>query len=96
MRYKKAAGGYAGVVTWTPFASKADFDIWFAKGGHDQEVVEEGISTERAIRLALDTPLEYSIAAAREKATDPKTGAFDEAVFRFEMQNVTLARIFGF
>lgn len=91
LRYTKAAGGYAGVVTWTPFPSKAEFDKWFEEmGNKDQEVVEEGITDARAIELSQRTPLRSYVRAAVEEATDPRTGIVDRDIANLKMQNVAI------
>lgn len=63
LAYTRAAGIYEGVITWTQFLNKADFDRWFTEDiRKKQRVVEEGISSERAVELAEQTPLACRIA----------------------------------
>ncbi len=91
LRYTKAAGGYAGVVTWTPFPSKADFDKWFEEiGKKEQEVVEEGITEARAIELSQLTPLRSYCRAAVQEATDPATGIVNRDIADLKMQNIAI------
>ena len=43
---------HKGVISWVQFQGKVDFDKWYnEKATGCQEVVEEGISRERAIQL---------------------------------------------
>jgi hypothetical protein len=87
-RYTAAAGGYQGIITWTSFASKKDFDEWYTEERRaHQEVVEEGISEERAVELTCSTPLKCRLAAAKQEATY-EDGTFDEAIFEMELANV--------
>ena len=95
LRYTAAAGDYAGVITWTPFTSKKDFDEWFNTiGKKDQEVVEEGISEERAIELCQTTPLRSYVAAAIDESTNPTTGHINDDLVRSRLHDVRLA--YGF
>ena len=60
LRYTAAARAHAGIVTWTSFHSKEDFDKWFSNGeNREQEVVEEEITEERAIRLCPENSLAF-------------------------------------
>ncbi|MBI3572108.1 hypothetical protein HY091_01065 [Candidatus Kaiserbacteria bacterium] len=81
LRYTKEAGGYAGVVTWTVSPSKAAFDAQF-KDYKDLEVVEEGISEERAIQLCKSTPPQSLLLAALQDATDRETGHINFLLLR--------------
>ena len=72
-RYTAKAGGYQGVVTASPYDSKTAFDKFCASAeGKEcltvQEIVEHGITRERAIELAKSTPRECRMAAAFEEA----------------------------
>ncbi|HEV3244762.1 MAG TPA: hypothetical protein VG102_00200 [Candidatus Paceibacterota bacterium] len=92
LRYTTDAGGYAGVVTWTSFPSKAEFDGWFEAGGNrEQEVVEEGITEDRAIELCRTTPLRSYVAAAIDESTNPATGVVDHGRVKVRLQEVRLA-----
>ena len=71
LRYNGKAGGYKGVVYWTSFDSKEELAKFLAQHD-DQDVVEEGISQERAIALARATPLTSRVRAAIDDATDPE------------------------
>lgn len=73
LRYTSKAGGYAGVVTWTDFESKAELDKWLASQD-EQEVVEEGISADRAEQLAAATPTKCLLMAAVEDSCNKETG----------------------
>lgn len=64
---------YKGVMTWSCYPSKEDFDKVRHEPYHG-EVVEEGITEERAIEITKDTPVECYLNAAVAEATDQKTG----------------------
>lgn len=87
--YTKEAGGYRGVVTWSSFASKAEFDAWYTEDIHKcQCVVEEGITPERAVELVRQTPVVCRMFAAFEKARDSKTGEINDQILEMELANV--------
>lgn len=48
-----------------------------------KEILEEGITDERAIELGKSTPIESRIMFAMAEATDPKTGILDEGRMGF-------------
>ena len=94
-RYTREAGGYHGVMTWTSFSSKEDFDKWYTPDiKAREEVVEEGISEERAIELTRSTPLACRVAAGIQEATgdggkvDKKV---DKAVLGMTIKNAIIA-----
>ena len=97
LRYTEAAGGYAGVITWVTFISKEHFQNWSADQGEPwiHEVVEEGISEERATALARTTPFASRVKAALEDATDPKTGEVSDQILEMKIQMTMLARQMG-
>lgn len=81
--------GYAGVVTWTPFASKAAFDeYWRSADQTIQEIVEEGITDNRAAELVRTTPLQSYINAAIMSSRDPITGDFDLTYMNNKLESV--------
>ncbi len=91
-RYTQAAGGYAGIVTWSSFGSKQEFDDWRKNGGgEEEEVVEEGITQERAIELTRTTPLHSYVAAAIDESTNRDTGEVNDDLVRSRLQEVVLA-----
>jgi hypothetical protein len=73
LRYTSKAGGYAGVVTSTDFGSKAEFDAWFLTQDK-HEVVEEGITLDRAVQLADATPVKCLLMSAVEEYCESRTG----------------------
>jgi len=90
--FRYTDGGYAGVVTWSSFGSKHEFDDWRRNGGgKGEEVVEEGITQERAIELTRTTPLRSRIAAAIDESTDRDTGEVNNDLLRRHLRNVALA-----
>jgi hypothetical protein len=83
--YTRAAGGYEGVVTWTAFKNKSEFDAWYtAERKARQRVLEEGIMPARCVELVRQTPEACRIAAALEKSTGP-TGQLNPQMFRMEL-----------
>lgn len=91
LRYTAAANGHAGIVTWTPFPSKQEFDDWFKNIGHkEQEVVEEGITEERAIELCQTTPLRSYVRAAITESTDPDTGRVNHDMVQSRLGELTI------
>lgn len=87
-----ATGGFEGVITWSSFKSKEDFDKWFT----DElklayRVVEEGISTERCVELTRQTPLESYVASAFDKSRSPGTGKINREILNMELGNVLIA-----
>ncbi len=95
LRYTKGAGGYCGVVTWTQFPSKEEFDKVRKQflNSSNQEVVEEGITDERAIELSKQTPAECRINAAVEESRIPGTNLVDGEALSHHLTNAILAEI---
>jgi hypothetical protein len=78
-RYTRKTGGFHGVITWTGFPDKKAFDAWYTPEKRErQEIVEEGISVERAVELTYSTPLACRIAASVEESTD-ENGVLNES-----------------
>ncbi|PLX27958.1 hypothetical protein C0583_01840 [Candidatus Parcubacteria bacterium] len=91
LRYTIKAGGYHGIITWTSFESKEDFDKFYTeKIRENQEVVEEGISEERCMDLTATTPLACRIAAAHEEANS-SGGEISKFILEAEMQKAVFA-----
>ena len=92
LAYNKAAGGYAGVRTWSPYSSKTEFDAWFKSIGHkDHEVVDEGVTEDRAIEICSQTRGRNYLRAALDEATDRRTGRVNPELARMRMMTVALA-----
>jgi hypothetical protein len=52
-----ASGYYEGVITWSSYLSKEEFDkAYTPEMRAKQAIVEEGITDERAVELAKQTP----------------------------------------
>jgi hypothetical protein len=91
LRYTEAAGGYAGITTWSVFASKSEFDTWYDEATRkDQAVVEEGITKERAVELCQRTPLRSYVRAALADARNPDTGEINSDIARMKLASVML------
>lgn len=90
LRYHDHVPGYAGIMTWTGAASKAEFDEWHNAQG-DQEVVEEGISAERCIELTRKTPAGAYVEAAYFAATNPQTGDINDELLAFQLEKAEFA-----
>ena len=72
LRNTKNTGFDEGLVRWRSFKSKEAFKKWYTPEIKEcQTVVEEGVSEERAIELAIQTPFACRIASAIKEATDP-------------------------
>lgn len=68
-RYTKEAGGYHGVIFWTSYSNKEEFNKLFTdEMKKKMEVVEEGITEERAIELTRTTPVACRVAAKIQDA----------------------------
>lgn len=92
-RYTKEAGGYHGVITWTSYPSEEEFNqAYTPEMATHQEVVEKGVTQERAIELTRQTPFACRIAAARQEATDDD-GEFNPFIFQMELDNAIFAEM---
>src|SRR6266566_901109 len=86
--YTREAKGYEGVITYTSFESKEDFDQYYTNDlKKKQRVLEEGISKERCIELVHQTPTACRIAAAIEDSI-LSTGELDEELLQGNLTNV--------
>lgn len=68
--FRRASGPGQGVVTWTLFASKEEFEREqneIKAGG--REVIEEGVSSERALELVRKAPFIAYLNVAYHEAT---------------------------
>ena len=80
-RGRKTSGGYEGVITSSTWESKEEFQKWAkTRAGMNRleidEVLEEGITEDRALQLGRSTPIKSRIAVAIQEAltfVDPKT-----------------------
>ena len=73
LRYNSNAGGYTGVITWTDWGTKEKLDSFIASQ-NQQEVVEEGITADRAVELVRTTPTAARIESCIDETTNPNTG----------------------
>ncbi len=91
--YTKEAGGYEGVITWTAFRDKTHFEEWYSKDiKKKQRVIDRGVTQDKAVELANQTPLACDIAACFEEATDPDTGEINDYILEMKLKTVALAR----
>lgn len=90
-RYTKKTGGFHGNITWTTFANKEEFDKWYTpKICERQEIVEEGITEERAIELVQTVPFACRIAACVQGATTPD-GEINQDILEAKMATTLFA-----
>ena len=89
-RYTALTGGYEGVMTWTGYPSKEDFDKYRDELLEDgRQVVEaEGVSDEEATSICMRTPLECRIRAAEQEATESGDGCVNVMVLEMQMLNI--------
>lgn len=73
-RYNEKAGGYDGVITWTNFADKAEFDKWWSELDiRNQDIVAQGVAPSDAILLVKTTsPSAYLLSALQEATHEEK------------------------
>lgn|GEM_PF-2075091 len=94
--YTKEAGGYRGVRTWTSYASKEEFDRLFTPERRAHEtIVEEGVTSERAIELVDQTPVGCYIMAGIDDATDQETGEVDPFILGMKLKSVAFLMAFS-
>lgn len=80
-----------GVITWTAYPSKEDFEK-SRPDGTSESVLEEGITDARAVALVNTTsPLAYNLHAMRQ-ATDPVSGAVDFNTLDHELAKARFSR----
>jgi hypothetical protein len=60
---------YRGIMTWTSFESKAEFDAFQKTTKHTDEIVAEGVTNEQAVQICSNTSLPDRISAAVKEAT---------------------------
>lgn len=93
LAYNKDAGGYAGVRTWTPYPSKAEFDEWYGRVGRKEfDIVAQGVDEDYAVTLCERAPLRSHVRAVIEDSTNPETGIVNLEIAKMKMMTVMLAR----
>ena len=94
-RYNSRAAGYEGVITWSTYPSNEVFDAQyrcsFVGDKCIEEIVEEGVTPERAIELCQSTPLVSRLRASLQEATNPNTNEVDDEILRMNLIQVFLA-----
>ncbi len=86
-RYARQAGGYCGVITWTSFLCKEEFDAWYtSKLRADQGVVAEGVTQERAVALVKTTHPFCYLTAGLEEAKHPVTGEINPVILAHKLE----------
>lgn len=92
--YTAAAGGYAGVRTWTAFKSQADFEKWLKQPDNKvlekERVIAQGVTDEEAIRITEGTPVECYAAACIEEATG-RSGHINEMLLEAQLSGAAMA-----
>jgi hypothetical protein len=94
LRYGPEVEGYAGIITWSTFPTKEEFDAWHASQS-EQEIVEEGISEDRCVELVRTTPVAARAAAAFFDSTDQTTGTLDPKMLGGELERLRFAYTHG-
>ncbi len=85
--------GYKGVITWSTFRDKKQFDAWFNEELRRRyDVIAEGVSPEEAIEHSRRTSLSAQLTAALQEATD-RRGEINLDILRFQLTNVALVRL---
>lgn len=84
LRYTEKAGGYAGVIFWSSYPSKEALHE-FIDSQDKLEIVEEGVSQERAVALTRQTPPQSYVNAALEASRNPETGEIYPDLLEHEM-----------
>jgi|SRR3989338_2569931 len=93
LAYSERAGGYAGIRTWTPYPSKAEFDTWYGEHGHKEyDIVAQGVDEDTAVELCQRTPLLSHVRATIEESTDPDTGRVNLELAEMRMFSIMVAR----
>ncbi len=94
-QYTKNAGAYEGVITWTSFKNKEDFEKCHTLELQRMEkVIAVGVSEEEAVRLVNTTPPEAYAKVAYQEAINPKTGLVNSHILRANI-NATVSAIFN-
>lgn len=87
--------GYYGVITWTSFQSKEDFGQWYEKLSPEvktsNQVVEGGVTRERAIELVEMTPYVSYLVAAVSEAIMPD-GKVNRGILRMQLAKLELVK----
>jgi len=85
-------GNYPGVMTWTSFVGKKEFDQWLLEGHTTDEVVAAGVTQDEAVDIVRHAPVEPSIGLALRLATEG--GEFNQELFDLKMANLAMMEIF--
>jgi hypothetical protein len=95
LRNTKNTGFDEGLVRWQSFESKEAFEKWYTPEIKErQAVVEEGVSEERAIELASQTPFACRIASAVKEATN-SSGKINEKRLKVNLEKAIFAENAG-
>ena len=90
-RYTSKSGGYEGVVFYTSFETREDFERWKTGEGRKvlktQEVIAEGITSKECQDLASSTPFDASLRAAFSEARG-RNGVLNRKILEMELTNL--------
>jgi hypothetical protein len=96
-QYTRECGGYEGVMTWTAFKDKADFEKWYTPEIKKRnEAIAQGVTSEEAIKICDRTPLSCSLAACVEEAKDKRSGKVDKQILKMELDVLSARRFIQF
>jgi hypothetical protein len=64
------AGGYEGIITWSTFKDKDEFEARKGSWPDSQDVIADGVTSEEAVKLVKTTSPKARLLAALEEATE--------------------------
>lgn len=86
-RYTRLAGGYCGVVTWTSFLCKEEFDAWYTPDIRAREaVIAQGVTPGRAVELVRATDPVCYFTASIEAARHPVTREISPTILAHKLE----------
>ena len=94
LRCTHETGDSEGIITWTTFASKKEFQrVFTSERKKFQEVIAEGVSEERCIELSDQTTLKSQFRRILNKSTEPNS--LESRHFRLSnsLKNLILLRL---
>ena len=64
---------FPGVMTWSTFESEEDLQDWLQRSGRQDQIVARGVTSETALALTGQTPVEDQVRAAIDQAESDST-----------------------